>query len=83
MPVEVRITANHKGYFYFRMCNLDKYGGESDQCFNDIALLTADGEERHTIGLHLGNHNVDLRLPAGVTCKHCVLQWTYVAGNLA
>lgn len=81
ITVQVRITANHKGYFYFQLCNLDKYGGrESDQCYNELRLKTASGEDTHTISLELGNHDVDLQLPSGVTCKHCVLQWTYVAG---
>lgn len=44
-------------------------------------MLTSSGSDRHTIESHLGNHDVTFRLPAGVTCKHCVLQWTYVAGK--
>ena len=44
-------------------------------------MLTPNGSDKHTIESHLGNHDVTFRLPAGVTCKHCVLQWTYVAGK--
>ncbi|XP_077289720.1 uncharacterized protein LOC143913663 [Arctopsyche grandis] len=81
IPITVRISANHRGYFQFRMCNLDRYGSESDACYDNILLLTSTGEDRHPIASHLGNHELVLRLPSGVTCKHCVLQWTYYAAN--
>lgn len=80
IPIKVRITANHKGYFQFRLCNIDRYGRETDECFDNGLMMNANGEDRHTIGLFLGDHDVTFRLPAGVTCKHCVLQWTYTAG---
>ncbi|XP_077290276.1 uncharacterized protein LOC143914057 [Arctopsyche grandis] len=79
--VEVRVTANHRGWFEFRICNKDRYGAESDACFNDILLASPSGEIKHTFEDYLGNHYFNLRLPSGLICQHCILQWTYFAHN--
>lgn len=79
----VKIEANHKGYFQFKLCNLDKFNNvESDECYDDIVVKLPNGDDKHTIVQGLGDHEVTLQLPSGVVCKHCVLQWTYVTGML-
>ncbi|KAH8059359.1 hypothetical protein JL722_5382 [Aureococcus anophagefferens] len=53
----------------------DKGGGAcSDPEHNDDRWMVPDGST---------DTYYDMRyvLPAGVTCEHCVLQWTYVTGN--
>ncbi|XP_077288796.1 uncharacterized protein LOC143913076 [Arctopsyche grandis] len=81
IKVVVKITANHRGYFEFKVCNRDRYGGESDACFDNVLLTSTTGETQHTFPDYLGDHEFNLRLPAGFTCNHCILQWTYFARN--
>lgn len=81
IDVTVTITANHRGYFYFQLCNLDKEK-ESDACFERYRLLTSSGADTYPLpSTAADNYVVRLKLPAGLTCNHCVLQWTYVCGN--
>lgn len=82
LPVEIRITANHAGHFEFSLCNMD-YGGESEDCFNQNRLRLANGADKYPVqsGV-LGLYNVELQLPAGLSCRHCVLRWIYVAGKI-
>ena len=84
MPVKIQLAANHMGYFEFQLCNLDSNGGrESDACFEQNKLKLTNGSERYPIQIAgPGWIDIDLQLPSSLTCSHCVLQWTYVAGNL-
>lgn len=77
--VVARITANHKGQFYFRICNLDQ-GPESDSCF-ERKVYTPSGSEFWDLPEGTGDFNLSLALPHDLSCNHCVLQWTYVAAN--
>lgn len=79
--VNVDITSNHRGYFYFKICNLDDQN-ESEACFERYTLLTSSGSDKYVLpSTSAGNYIVPLRLPSNLYCNHCVLQWTYVAGN--
>lgn len=77
--VTIRITANHLGYFYFNLCKLDSEV-ESDACFDRIKVLTSAGSETWPIPTGAKDYIIALQLPK-ITCNHCVLRWTYVAGN--
>lgn len=83
IPVVVDVTANHRGYFEFRICPNNNPSVEASQtCLNEHPLYSADGSVfQHYIDTNLGDHKIDLRLPADVSCTQCVLQWRYVAGN--
>jgi len=81
IDVTVRLTANHKGYFYFRICNLDAER-ESDACFERYKIRTKAGADTYPLTTSAAkDYIISLQLPAGLSCKHCVMQWTYVAGN--
>lgn len=81
--VRVQITQNHRGYFTFDMCNLDRNGGqETEACFRQMPLRLADGSDRFQLEIFTNTwFDVFVRIPAGFTCNHCVMRWTYVAGN--
>ncbi|XP_017061262.1 uncharacterized protein LOC108101439 isoform X1 [Drosophila ficusphila] len=81
ITVGVKITTNHLGYFEFHLCNLDAYGGESEECFEQNRLRFPDGSDRLQIGTQSGEFDVTCILPEGLTCNHCVLRWTYVGAN--
>lgn len=82
----VRITANHKGYFTFDLCNMDLLESsgkalEEESCFN-VKVNTVDGSESYPLNSSKsGVYEVQLKLPESITCKHCVLRWTYTTGN--
>lgn len=81
--VQVEITANHLGHFEFRICpNNDVTVAASQTCLNEHPLPLNDGSGFYfNIGPNVGIYTVPLKLPAGLTCSQCVLQWRYVAGN--
>lgn len=76
----MRVTANHLGFFKFRLCNLDKYDKESDECFDDILLKLTNGDDKFTISDQEADFHIPLMLPEDLTCNHCVLQWTWRTG---
>ncbi|CAH1722537.1 uncharacterized protein LOC114130703 [Aphis gossypii] len=91
-PVIVRIelTANHRGYFEFRLCpnNAPKQVA-SQSCLDKYVLRrvkTKDAIEAfHETRFYPGTENkvYEMRylLPDSLTCSQCVLQWKYIAGN--
>lgn len=83
MPVGAMLTANHLGYFKFSLCPIDVWGEESEECFAAYPLKLTNGEDNIPVPTsEVGWYNGTLRLPADVTCRHCVIQWTYVTGKL-
>ncbi|XP_077291800.1 uncharacterized protein LOC143915185 [Arctopsyche grandis] len=81
MQVQVQIDANHRGFFQFKVCNLDTFKTESEECYDSVLLTLPSGETKYYLEYILGKHDVTLKLPSGLTCKHCVLQWTYTTAN--
>ena len=81
IKVTVDVTANHKGYFQFRLCDNPNSGSPAhESCFNKNVLKISDGTDKFYIGTGTGTHSVRVKLPE-VRCDTCVLQWQYVAGN--
>ncbi|XP_050434733.1 uncharacterized protein LOC126841953 isoform X2 [Adelges cooleyi] len=88
--VRVELTANHRGYFEFRLCpnNAPKQVA-SQACLDKYVLRrvkTKDADDTfHETRFYPGTENkvYEMRysLPEGLTCSQCVLQWKYVAGN--
>lgn len=75
------ITSNHRGHFEVRVCPDPKVEA-TEECLQEHPLMLADGSGfKYNISLHTGKHSVQLVLPPTLVCKHCVLQWRYVAGN--
>ncbi|KAH8344332.1 hypothetical protein KR084_009900 [Drosophila pseudotakahashii] len=79
--ITVMITANHLGYFRFHICNLDESGSESENCFNQYPLNFTDDSQKYDINTTTGEIKVTVQIPSGLNCVHCVLRWTYTAGN--
>lgn len=82
IPVSVLITANHNGYLYFNLCDLQTAGFESEECFAKYPLKTSLGQLHYELeSTATGYYNLTLQLPSTLTCTRCVLQWTYHVGN--
>ncbi|CAG0892303.1 unnamed protein product [Cyprideis torosa] len=81
----IDITANHLGYFVFRLCPVINEDVEVTQECLDRTPLEIVGAPPGTIEWHIGTDNgiesIRLKLPAHITCDHCVLQWIWTAGN--
>lgn len=80
----VLLTANHMGWFEYRLCVPDTVDGvETEECFNTHLLKVQDGSStRYEItSSHTGDFPVTVHLPEGVKCERCVLQWHYNTGQ--
>ncbi|KAM7360666.1 uncharacterized protein ACRADG_006794 [Cochliomyia hominivorax] len=74
------ITHNHSGYISYDLCSVDKSHKESEECFAKNRLKFADGSDKYKIKKE-GFVDATVILPKGLSCDHCVLRWTYTAGN--
>ncbi|XP_076042840.1 uncharacterized protein LOC143026409 [Oratosquilla oratoria] len=84
ITVDVDLTANHRGHFEFRLCPNnapEKY--IEQECLDQYRLELADGSGVDFPINHdeLGMEYITLKLPQGLKCSQCVLQWHYQTGN--
>merc|ERR1711963_100333 len=86
MNITVDVTANHKGFFTFRMCPVVSEGVDPDQeCFdrpeNLLQVIDTESEKFTLPDQLVRQYQLSVQLPADLQCDHCVLQWTYTTGN--
>ena len=82
--IEVELTAYHQGFFEFRVCPLNSRSLPASQtCLDRHVLKQEGGGEKFypPSPKQQGHYWLNYRLPKGVTCELCVLQWRYFAGN--
>jgi len=80
IDIEVELTAAHLGHMEWRLCT--NPSGETQDCFNQNLLQRADGQgSKLMVDQGSGWYRTQLRLPAGVRCNRCIIQWNYRAGN--
>ncbi|XP_046834456.1 uncharacterized protein LOC124431076 [Vespa crabro] len=82
IPVRVELTANHFGYFEFRTCPMIYRDKEvTQECLDKYLLRGENLTARYYPGP--GNKVFEgyYKLPEGLTCRQCVFQWRYIAGN--
>jgi hypothetical protein len=80
MQATVEVTANHLGYFEFRMCNLDLTPGQdaTQDCLDKNLLFDVFGNSRQMVTANnIGILNYQLMVPKGLTCAHCVFQVSF------
>lgn len=75
----VEITAYHKGYWYFNICPNPQ--DSHQECFDEFPVELEEGGTLYYPNQGSAKYTVNYRLPAGLVCDHCVLQWRYIAGN--
>ncbi|CAG7837743.1 unnamed protein product [Allacma fusca] len=91
VDIEVELTANHMGNFKFKLC---PYNGNikklTQECFDQYPLYLVNPNGSLSEDFHISHkrakiksdtYYLTVRLPLYVTCTHCVVQWTYRAGN--
>ncbi|XP_035217513.1 uncharacterized protein LOC118190844 [Stegodyphus dumicola] len=80
----VDLTANHLGYFEFRICPNNNTNKIVEQdCLDKYPLQLADGTgtRYYVTKEQMGLIHVPLKLPRDLRCSHCVLQWQYRGEN--
>ncbi|CAL1533614.1 unnamed protein product [Lymnaea stagnalis] len=87
----VELTANHKGFFEFRLCPTDNpFEKIKQSCLNKHPLKVAStGKIRYYLpgggsdGISYATQRIEieLQLPDDIKCRACLLQWKYNAGN--
>ena len=78
--VKIDVTANHKGYFVFKLCaNNNTVQDPGQDCFDQSVLqIVPSGEDKYYLTtFNTGVFTLKLRLPNNVWCSQCILQWTY------
>lgn len=84
IKVRVELTANHMGYFEFRICpNNNPRKPASQMCLDKHILqkTNGDGGLRYYPGPGNKVFEMHYQLPKDLTCRQCVFQWRYIAGN--
>ncbi|XP_035213000.1 uncharacterized protein LOC118186931 [Stegodyphus dumicola] len=78
----INIIANHRGYFEFKLCPV-RPGVKVDQdCLDKHPVPLADGSgNRYILRNAKGFLDIQLKLPKGLKCERCVLQWHWKAGK--
>lgn len=81
----VQITANHYGFFIFKLC--PKQSAQelvTQDCFNSHNLTIINGDStglRYLVEEEVEFHFPVIQLPDDISCENCVIQWTYVTGK--
>ncbi|XP_076824944.1 uncharacterized protein LOC143470595 isoform X2 [Clavelina lepadiformis] len=86
IDVTVEITAQHKGYFEFRLCPWNDVDTPVPQeCLNRYLLSFENGDKKWDMptdpSAATGPHNMRVKLPDDVRCEQCLFQWRYRTGN--
>lgn len=78
--IKIELTANHYGFFEFRVCEEPK--NTTQECL-DKHVLKLDENKSTKYYPKDGNkiYEMKYKLPEGLECSHCVLQWKYIAAN--
>lgn len=77
--VNIYLSANHLGYFEFRLCPSQAV---TQACLDQYVLqITSSGSTQYKVQAGISNYNLNVKLPDGISCSQCVLQWRYHGGN--
>ncbi|KAL4216302.1 hypothetical protein ACF0H5_024028 [Mactra antiquata] len=80
--ITFEVSSNFLGYVEFRLCPRNSTVHTLEQsCFDRYPLWIDESHgTRYYIGSRGGIYDIHIRLPSGVICKKCVLQWKYKTG---
>lgn len=70
------------GYFEFRLCPKNSTNQLVTQdCLDQNLLRLANGSTRYQVPDFTATwHDMAVKLPTGLTCSSCVIQWKYTTG---
>ncbi|KAL4714860.1 hypothetical protein ACJJTC_012532 [Scirpophaga incertulas] len=79
ISVVVDLTTSHRGSWQFKLCP-DPHNNDQE-CFDQYPLELEEGGNVYYPKKGSVKYMLNYRLPSGLVCEHCVLQWRYTAGN--
>ena len=84
IDIDIDLVANHKGFFAFNLCPQNNpIKTVEASCFEQYPLKMKNGDKYFYITTSLPDRqSFQIQLPHGLECWHCIIQWTYVAGEL-
>jgi hypothetical protein len=85
---KITLTANHIGRWSLRLCAIPPGSSDASErriatqgCFDKTILQRADGRGPFTlVPKNVMSFDVVYRLPRGLKCERCVMQWVYETG---
>ena len=87
IDVNITITAQHLGWFEFRLCCQEESvdAPTTQECLDANLLEVVDGitstRYQQPSDATTGSKTVKVKLPDGLVAPHCVLNWKWHAGN--
>lgn len=78
--VIVEVKKNMRGYFEFRLCPEVSESVPVTHACLDKYHLEIEGHGKQFEAVHRGMNHLQIRLPVGVACERCVLQWKWHTG---
>jgi len=85
VEVTIEVTANHVGYFQFKLgVNNNTALDPTQECFDNghtLRVLPDLFDRYKLLSSEKGTYQFKIRLPDDVYCSQCIIQWTYVTGN--
>ncbi|XP_068209499.1 uncharacterized protein [Palaemon carinicauda] len=86
IDIEAELTTNHKGIMVVKLCPHNNPKEIITQACLDQHVLKIEGtgETQFVIPQESKKKEIfrwKVKLPEGITCSNCVIQWTYYAGN--
>ncbi|ESO89725.1 hypothetical protein LOTGIDRAFT_234127 [Lottia gigantea] len=81
LKAKIQLTANHGGYFEFRICPTNSnFIRATEQCMNQYVLRTNQGYT-YPVNKNNDNYEIDVYLPQTLVCSQCVFRWKYIAAQ--
>lgn len=70
-----KITANHEGFFEFRLCNIDGWADDASQeCLNKTLLnVVGTQSSKYQVAKFMHTAEYQITIPPNFLCNHCVL----------
>lgn len=85
IDIAVQLTKSHLGYFEFRLCPQNNpLVPATQECLDQNLLELGDGSGQTKFIVDSWDdkfYNTTVKLPVGLTCRQCVLQWHYKTAN--
>jgi hypothetical protein len=88
ITLQLGFSANHMGRMMFKLCVLPdgisvsrERALTTQSCFDKHVLVRQDHRAYSFLKKNVDTMLVEYRLPKNVTCRHCVLQWSWDTGN--
>jgi hypothetical protein len=75
----------NRGYFEFRLCpQNDPLSPVKQSCLdtNLLEIVQQSKGTKYFVKRNVNEYRLSVKLPQGLTCSQCVLQWHYRAGKL-